>query len=135
MFQRFPQERISESILTGRERPHPSVSNLRVFDDVQILEKIADQVQITQQERLLIVRGPDRGRVHSPSSGGNSREKEILEVTSCFRQSAFPCAYKFLLESSRSSHPEAWDPLMESFTAEFVVQANRPCRVQQFLAL
>ena len=29
---------------------------------------------------------------------------------------------KFLLETSRSSHPEAWDPQMESFTAEFVVQ-------------
>ena len=38
--------------LTGRERPHPSVSNLRVFDDVQIPEKIADHVQITQQERV-----------------------------------------------------------------------------------
>ena len=47
MFQRFPQERISEASLTGRERPIPSVSNLRVFDNVQIPEKIADQVQIT----------------------------------------------------------------------------------------
>ena len=33
--------------LTGRERPIPSVSNHRVFDNVQIPEKIADQVQIT----------------------------------------------------------------------------------------
>ena len=34
--------------LTGRERPIPSVSNLRVFDNnVQIPEKIEDQVQIT----------------------------------------------------------------------------------------
>ena len=39
--------------MTGRERPNPSVSNLRVFDDVQIPEKIADQVQFTQQERVL----------------------------------------------------------------------------------
>ena len=39
--------------MTGRERPHPSVSNLRVLDDVQIPEKIADQVQITQQEQVL----------------------------------------------------------------------------------
>ena len=43
--------------LTGRERPNPSVSNLRVFDDVQILEKIADKVQITQQERVLYCTG------------------------------------------------------------------------------
>ena len=33
--------------LTGRERPIPSVSNLRVFDNVQVPEKIEDQVQIT----------------------------------------------------------------------------------------
>ena len=33
--------------MTGRERPIPSVSNLHVFDNVQIQEKIADQVQIT----------------------------------------------------------------------------------------
>ena len=33
-----------------------------------------------------------------------------------YKSSTSQCL-KFLLESSRSSHPEAWDPLMESFTA------------------
>ena len=50
-----------------------------MFDDVQIPEKIADQV----------VRGPDPGRVHSPSSEKNSREEEILEVIQLFPPERF----------------------------------------------
>ena len=68
--------------LTGRERPFPSVSNLRVFDNVQILEKIEDQVQIT------LNRTGDQigGRVHSPSSGGNSRGDPAVSAKPRFRE-------------------------------------------------
>ena len=60
--------------MTGRERPNPSVSNLRVFDDVQILEKIADKVQITQQERVLYRTGDQIVDASIPHS-----QEEILE--------------------------------------------------------
>ena len=48
-----------------------------LIDNVQIPEKIADQVQIT------LNRTEDQ-IVDAPSSGGNSREEEILEVIQLF---------------------------------------------------
>ena len=60
--------------LTGRERQYPSVSNLRVFDDVQIPEKIADQVQFTQQEQV-----PNRTEDQIVDASIPHPQEEILE--------------------------------------------------------